>query len=227
MGERVVSGDFCRYGVRVIVSKILKGEWPLEELFESNRCYCKCGKPHNWLCLTRFHQKTVRFSVDDMATFVKANYTRLKSRRNLLDELRRIRRGATTDHMWAYVMYPLIKDMHEFQRHLKKIADNSGSHAYTKALVTIGAARKPPTIDSRNYDNDMLHYFSLMQPNPQGRRITVSHPFGPYSRKFPSIIWKVCAIEHGLPAELVLLIFNTVYCTNVSSTHFNRVLNLL
>lgn len=224
MGERVVSGNFCRYGMRVIVTKVLSGEWPLEEVFQSNRCFCNCGNPHSWMCLERFHQKNVRLSPEDAATFVKANYTRIRQRKNLVAELVRIRRGTHIDGFWwAYVFHPIIKDMPRFQRHLRALSNNAGHHGYTRALMSIGVARKRPTFSPQGYDEDMLLYFALMQPHRQGTTIRGSIPFGKYSIQFPRIVWKALHDVGGLHPELVLAIFNLTYRCHVTSTHFNRI----
>lgn len=223
MGERVVSGNFCELGIRVILSKVLSGEWALEELYNSNRCFCNCGKEHNWLCLRRFHQKYFRITPNDISTFVKANFTRLRARPNLVKELLRVQNSATVDCMWVFTMYPIIKDMPQFQEHIQRIADNAGSHAYTKALAGIGVARRIPLDASGEYDNDLLFYFSLMAPKINRPRIKTSFEFGPYSSQFPSILWKLCHDMHHLPAELILSLFNLIYRCNVSSAHFNRI----
>ncbi len=223
MGERVVSGNFCDLGIRVIFSKVLSGEWPLEELYQSNRCFCNCGREHNWLCLHRFHQKYFRIIPNDIAIFVKANFTRLKARPNLVNELQRVRGSATVDCMWVFTMYPIIKDMPQFQPHIQMVAANAGSHTYTKALAEIGVAKRMPMDPSGGYDNDLLLYFSMMRPRVDRPRIKVSFGFGPYSIQFLRILWMVCHVRHNLPVELVLVLFNLIYHCNVSSRHFDRI----
>jgi len=200
---------------------ILHGRWALGDILISNKCFCTNTNGHTWRCLARFNDKTVRVSPHEIHTFVCAHRTALLSRPNLIEELILVSRTAVANAMWIYAFYPLIQDLPEFQKAINHAANNPATQDYGKALMGYGVVRNMPY--DGIYTEDQRLYFDMIKIGNEGRSITTSFQFGPYSSKFIKAIQRV-GEENNLSAELILLIFNMVYRTRVSSNHFHDAL---
>lgn len=78
-----IEGDFCSYGVDVIVDRVLSGQYPLVYLALPLRHRCVCGKPHTPTCLTEHHQRGIQLLAVDTCVGPALRALQLSERRKL------------------------------------------------------------------------------------------------------------------------------------------------